>query len=1107
MVSVVNKTYEAIYKDLQALGEKTRPRDKGTPFERVALFFLRNDPLWSTTLGLDKNPENAQLWVDAPPSWRWQSKDLGTDILVEDRDGGIWAIQAKGYRDDRDITKTDLNTFLSDSSRRKVVARVLISSGAALNRNAHDTVNGQEKPVYLVLAEHLQSARITWPSSLKALLSAQTKSAKSHERKTPRKHQSAAIAAVTEGFTKMKVSRGQLLMACGSGKTFVGQQVAEELNAKTVLLLFPSLMLLGQTLNDWAVDASDGKGFDWLAVCSDETVSAKTDEATQHVQDLGIPNVTTNPEHIHSFLTRKRRAGVPLKVIFSTYQSTDRIAEAIKGLDPFDLIICDEAHRMASINRGIKNSNTFTLALSDEQIPARRRLFMTATPRLYGARAKARVKSHSESNPDSETILYSMDDVEVFGKVLHEYSFRDAMQDGVLADYHVVGIVVTESEIQSFIEHRRNLSLRDGKNTLVKIEDASHAAAQVAVAKAMTHPEYNINSLITFHNTLKSASTYAQDHNFYRTFLGLDAITTETVKGSDSSKSRMDTLLVLSPGKPPALVSNARCLTEGIDVPALGGVAFIDPRYSVIDIAQAIGRAIRKPTTNKKIGYIIVPIYIPENVMETLGDKIRTADQELNEILTNDLNTAFTPLVEVLQGLRSFDGMLTETLNNYRIEKGRRKPVNPDARLIGVTNGLGVTSVAHLPITIDLRGISQVGNTSEDIYDLPAASFNLSRFTDAITVACINELLERCSDTWWENYGGLETFIADHGRSPQRRSDIRDISPEEKRLGAWIEKQKQRKESMSRGRQEALEELRDWSWDEFDELWWENYGGVETFIADHGRSPQRKSGIRDISPEEKRLGAWIEKQKGIQNLLPERLKAIKKLLPDWKWDENEEEWQKTYKEVLFFTKRWKHLPTIFGETYDERRLGNWLIAQRQKSKTKQLRTRLATEKLNVLTVLPLWEDFSDEQERWWLFEEYCGFIKREGRLPLRSRTGDAEDEEEQRLGAFADKQRQRKAAGSLTSDKIKQLNDIGFEWSPLETAWQNNFSELKKHLTAHNDTYPTERENKRLNTWCQKQRARERKGTLEPGRFTQLSLLPGWDWNPRQISRAHSAKK
>jgi predicted helicase len=257
---------------------------------------------------------------------------------------------------------------LADSSRENVVARLLITSGAALNHNAHNTVNGQEKPVSLVLAEHLRNTRITWPSSLKALLSVQTRSTEPYERKTPREHQELAIAAVTEGFTKGKVSRGQLLMACGTGKTFVGQQVAEEINAKTVLLLFPSLMLLGQTLNDWAADASDGKGFDWLAVCSDETVT-RTDEAIQHVQDLGITNVTTNPEHIRSFLTRERRSGVPLKVIFSTYQSTDRIAEAIKGLDPFDLIICDEAHRMASINRGGKKTTPSLSPLAMSKSP------------------------------------------------------------------------------------------------------------------------------------------------------------------------------------------------------------------------------------------------------------------------------------------------------------------------------------------------------------------------------------------------------------------------------------------------------------------------------------------------------------------------------------------------------------------------------------------------------------------------------------------------------------------------------------------------------------------------------------------------------------------
>ena len=594
---------------------------RGKQFERVCKWFLENDPEYRREL------KHVWLWDEWPGRW---GRDKGIDLIAEDFDGKIWAIQAKAYAPQYSITKQDVDKFLSESSRKIVSYRLLIATAAELGHNAREAIEGQEKQVGYLLLSDLKKRNLKWPSSPDKLKAKQAKARK------PRPDQIRAIGDVVRGFRKN--DRGQLIRACGTGKTLIGLRVAETMKANRILVLVPSLSLVSQILRAWTDDAK--RPFRFLPVCSDDTVRGE-DHLVSHTSELGVP-ATTNPAEVAAFLR-----GSGMRVVFSTYQSTPVLASAYKRhkFPPFDLAIADEAHRCAGIQSG-----PFAAILDARQIPARKRLFMTATPRFLAEATKGRAD-------ETGLEVASMDDHKVFGPVFHELKFSEAIQRKLLTDYTVVIVGVDDPVYRQYAKEGRFVTL-DGK----RITDARTLSSHIAVAKAAK--QYDLRRIITFHGRRERANQFSSEFtNFIRLMPKSKRPSgnfwAQFISGAMPSSKRDAILDQLREVQPPmrGLVSNARCLGEGVDVPGLDGVAFIDPKESQVDIIQAIGRAIRK-AGNKRLGVIILPVYISSN-----------EDEE--KVLAD---SAFKQVWRVLRALRAHDNQLADELDGIRtkISQGKR---------------------------------------------------------------------------------------------------------------------------------------------------------------------------------------------------------------------------------------------------------------------------------------------------------------------------------------------------------------------------------------------------------------------------------------------------
>ena len=586
------------------------------------------------------------LWKEWPG--RWWDDEAGIDIVARTRTGELWAIQAKAYGPHQAVTKTGIDSFLTESNRSEFAYRLLMATTDDIGATARRTLHGQEKPVGLVLRGHLLAEEVQWPVQIGGI-------AARLPRWTARPHQATAIEAVVNGFQDH--DRGRLIMACGTGKTLTALWIAERLansrkendplkpeaqakdgfacasgfNARVhesqevasqsslTLVLVPSLSLVQQNLAEWGRHSA--QDFDALVVCSDESVlqsredtrrtsqtplglpqgfngfcatdraqssSAKaveppaqgrgrgvgatyvgrpseTDAAIPSTADLGV-RVTTNPEKIRQFLDQPRQRPA---VVFATYQSSDRIATAQAGTTKkFDLVICDEAHRLAGHVEGL-----FATVLDDKKIKASKRLFMTATPRYFKEQVKRRAA-------ELEFELVSMDDAHVFGPEFHVLSFHEAISakpEPLLTDYQVVVIGVTDREAKAWAERATLVRTAEGLST-----DARTLAAQIGLAKAMQ--KYDLRKLITFHSSVAKAARFVDAtrrdslpgviQHLTRSARPSGKLWTKHISGHTPAGQRATLLKGLGhlPEDTRGILSHCAGLGEGVDVPVLDGV-------------------------------------------------------------------------------------------------------------------------------------------------------------------------------------------------------------------------------------------------------------------------------------------------------------------------------------------------------------------------------------------------------------------------------------------------------------------------------------------------------------------------------------------------------
>ena len=909
------------------------PDSKGKEFESFVKWFLKNDPEWSTQV------DQIWLWDDYPDRW---GKDKGIDLVFKHKNGEIWAVQAKCYSPEYYITKEDVDKFLSESGRKIINKRLLIGTTDRIGANAKDVLNAQEKPVTKFLFSDFDKSEIEYPDHISKL-----KSAKRRPPPTPDPHQLEAIDDIENGFNQS--NRGQLISACGTGKTYTSVWVKERISAKTTLVLVPSLSLLSQTLREWTF--AGNTPFDVLCVCSDQSVGKRKDEDEfiHSVKELPFP-VTSNVQDINDFLKGRGE-----KVIFSTYQSSPLIAEAQNNpkIQTFDLIIADEAHQCAG-----KVGSEFATALDNKRIRANKRLFATATPRTYSVSLKRKA---SERGVD----ITCMDDEEVFGKVFHELRFGKAIEDGLLTDYQVVIVGVNDPMISEWIERRELVQTNSGD-----ITDAESLACQIGLIKAIN--DYDLNRMISFHSRVKGAKAFASEVQRSIQIVPKEhrpsgSIVTDYVSGEMSAHDRrikLDKLKKLAKGDR-GLLSNARCLSEGIDIPTLDGVAFIDPRRSQVDIVQAVGRAIRL-SDDKKVGTIVLPVFIKD------GESAEASIQKSN----------FKPIFDVLIALKAHDNILSFELDQLRISLGKKK-------------GLGKGS----------SGLSKI------VFDLPETVDQT--FSDSLKTYVV----EKTTSSWNFWFGLLEEFVEREGHA---RVPVKFKTNDEFALGSWVATQRGLKNNLMEDKILKLEALEGWSWNPYDDSWDIGFSHLVQFLKRHGHSrvPQRLKTSNGF-----KLGQWVTLQRQNKKNKVLILDRIEKLeaLEGWSWKPNEENWGKILSYLFEYVKKNGHARVPFDFTLNDGfKLGQWVNHHRNYYS----KGKLTEEKIKRLESLEGWS-WDPLNEKWENGLSYLiQFVKANGHAKViaKYKTNNGYN-----LGSWVRKQRVYK--DKLTQDQIERLESLeGWVW-------------------------------------------------------------------------------
>ena len=659
---------------------------KGRLFERLMQAYFREDPLYQerfSQVWLWKewvphfNEEEARRAAQHPesePPLRFDLNDTGIDLVARERDGGWCAIQCKCYAPGTRLAKKHLDSFVSASARDPFTSRIFVDTGDSWGPNALKTLRGLKPPCIVLRFGDLASRPFDWPDLVSRDPEDLRYVGKPFEL---RPHQREALDDVLAGFRDH--DRGKLIMACGTGKTFTALRIAEAV-AKTggrVLYLVPSISLFAQSMREWATQKALPHRY--VGICSDTRAGRHDEDAS--LLELEIP-VTTDPARISASL-RETRPGF-MTVVFCTYHSLPIVESAHEaGAPPFDLVLCDEAHRTTGVDRPGDRTSPFVRVHDGERIQARKRLYMTATPRIYTESSKSKAARH-------DVDVFSMDEEATYGPEFHRLPFSRAIERNLLSDYQVVIFTVAESGVESTLQAHLGQSRgseinitdaakivgcwralqgwRAGREEIGRADPKADRGRHANGAPAGGETTRPLVRAIAFANTIRDSKRLeahwdrvveeAIDMLPEERREGALRCSTRHVDGQHNAlerKGRIDWLKGREGGVC-RILSNARCLSEGVDVPALDAVFFMAARKSPVEIVQAVGRVMRK-AAGKKYGYIVLPVAIPPGV---------APEKALND------NKRFGTVWGVLRALRSHDDRFDAEIN--RIDLNERKP-------------------------------------------------------------------------------------------------------------------------------------------------------------------------------------------------------------------------------------------------------------------------------------------------------------------------------------------------------------------------------------------------------------------------------------------------
>jgi predicted helicase len=719
-----------IYTILEEFREAARSkRDLGDKFERLIANYLMTDPQYADRL--------SQVWL-----WHeWPHRsgvDVGIDLVAEEHGtGDYWAIQCKFYDPDHSLQKADIDSFFTASGKRFATLdgergftnRLIVSTTDKWSKHAEEALADQAIPVTRLRVQDLADSPIDWAQfSLSRVDQIRLK-----PKKEPRPHQTEAITKATEAFET--VDRGKLIMACGTGKTFTSLRLAERVtpgNAR-ILFLAPSISLVAQTLREWTAEAL--APIHAFVVCSDTKVGRDEEDLRTH--DLAYPATTDAHKialHAGKLSTDRRT------VVFSTYQSIQVVADAQKqGLGEFDLIVCDEAHRTTGLTLPGEDPSDFSKVHHNHIVKARKRLYMTATPRIYADKSKDKAEETSAA-------LYSMDDPEIYGPEFYRLGFGKAVDKDLLSEYKVLIVAVEEDKMAALA----NLYNFDGEKAIdtrfaTKIIGSWKGLSKRGLMlvdddgqqEAATEDPAPMRRAVAFSRSIKDSKQttdvfgklvdlYLEKH-VDDGGAGMVGCHLDHVDGTMNALKRQGALewLKANPGEGQCrILSNARCLSEGIDVPALDAVVFFDTRESIVDIVQSVGRVMRK-AEGKRYGYIILPVGIPSSKVKDYNSYI-------------DSDPQFKGIWKVIKALRAHDESLVD-----EAEFRRKIKVITDPARKGKKGGTGGgEGDEHSPV-----------QTAIDFDDLPIDHIN-----EAVYAAIPKKLGDR---EYWSEWAKSVAQIAE----------------------------------------------------------------------------------------------------------------------------------------------------------------------------------------------------------------------------------------------------------------------------------------------------------------------------------------------------------
>jgi superfamily II DNA or RNA helicase len=1064
-------------------------------------------------------------------------QDMGVDGVYKTTSGTFNAYQAKFRSGRPSLTWREISTFmgLTDNVNQRVLFTNCNDMPSVINdRTGFHCIRGNDldrldKNDFETILKWLQSGEVEV------------------KRKTPLPHQDEAIKDV---LTALKEGdRATALMACGTGKTLVALWVTEQMDCQNILVLLPSLTLVRQTLHEWLKETK-WQHLSYLCVCSDPTVASKElDSIKINQSDLDFA-VTTDTAIVKQFFSQNT-GGV--KIVFSTYQSSNIVAEAMSNNDSFDLGIFDEAHKTTG-----RADKKFGFALKDENLSIQKRLFLTATPRHYNLN-----KRNKEGDFD---LAYSMDNPDVYGKIAHQLSFAVAARQNIICNYKVIISVVTSEQVNKEMLKRGEV-LIDGD-----IVNAQQVAHQIAFKEAIN--KYGIKRVFTFHKSVKSAKAFTgKDSEGIHT--QLPEFNTFHVNGKMSTAKREGVMIEFK-NSDRSVISNARCLTEGVDLPAVDMVAFVSPKKSKVDIVQATGRAMRKDPHNpdKTHGYILVPLYLETTTGESIENAVDEAD--------------FGEVWNVLQALQEQDEVLADIIRQIQEDKGKGKGggviVDPieiigiDIPLKTLQETITAVCINKLGFTWDMRygelikykerfGNCDVPkrwskNKSLGYWVSDQRKYYAKRTISKDRIKRLNDIsftwrvIDNLEISWKDKFDALKEYKTNHGNC----SVSRHIAAN-KALAYWVRDQRTnyKKGILSEGRIKCLESI-GFEWKLISYLpsklsWDENLDALKEYMKKHG-----DGNVPANYPENKPLGRWIANLRANyknNKLSEERIKCLEDVGFNWKLRD-----RNTSQEIFEELRKYKEIHgncNVPSNREEYKNLHAWVRVQRIKYRNgklskdqirrlegigfefrmrsdlrwdimvdalkkykedhgdcsvpndwvendlklgmwvSQLRKKYQNEELNNDQI----KDMQDIGFEWgWRFN-LAWDIKIEALKEYKKNHGDClvphNWPENKKLGIWVYKTRQHYKNGKVSDERFKRLDDIGFVWDPLEFVWKRKFEALKEYKRNHGDCNVPQNsaDNSQLSNWVQVQRTNYKKGKLPENRIKCLESI-GFEWNIRK---------